>query len=761
MSESLFEFFFKYRLSVFQRGDLIFVSPNLLLLLLLGCALIGLAVITYSKAGWRTSGMDRAILGAFRFVVLALVLFALVRPTLVVSAAVPQRNLVAVLIDDSRSMRIADMDGMARSAVATRFFGAPDSSLFAALSERFGVRVFSFSRSTERVASASELTFSGGKTELAAALEHATQAMAGAPVAGVVLLTDGADNSAARISDSIMSIKAKNIPIFSIGVGREHMDRDVEISRVEPPRSVLRGSSLVLNVMVTQRGFSGQRVRIQAEDAGRIVASEEVKLGEDGTVVSARLRISASEPGARRLRFRIAPLAGERIAQNNEREALMVVRDAREKILYIEGEPRFELKFIRRAVALDSNLQVVTLQRTAKDKFLRLDVDSAEQLSTGFPKTREELFQYRGIILGSIEASFFTNDQLRMLADFVGERGGGLLMLGGPHSFAEGGYGGTSLADAMPLVLARSTDSTGASFAEITVAPTDAGRSHAVTQIAPTERESAARWKTLPPLSTVNRLGRLKPGATALLTGSEASGNRRVVLAHQRYGRGKTIALPVQDSWMWQMHADVAVDDMTHETFWGQMLRWLVSDMTDRLSIAAVGEAVSPGETVNLIAEMRDSAYLRMNGASIVAHVTAPSGEPVDVPLRWAAERDGEYRGSFVAGEEGIYSVRAEAANSDATLASSEPAFARVAESNAEFFDAGMRATLLKRLSSETGGRFYTPGEVDRLPEDLRLSQSGVTVLEQKELWDMPVIFFLIAALLTAEWGYRRMRRLA
>ena len=132
---------------------------------------------------------------------------------------------------------------------------------------------------------------------------------------------------------------------------------------------------------------------------------------------------------------------------------MVVVSDRREKILYLEGEPRFELKFIRQAVEDDKNLQVVTLLRSAKDKFLRLSVDDSVELSTGFPKTREELFTYRGIILGSVEASFFTVDQLRMLADFVGVRGGGLLALGGRRALAEGGYAGTPLADALPVEL--------------------------------------------------------------------------------------------------------------------------------------------------------------------------------------------------------------------------------------------------------------------------------------------------------------------
>ena len=138
------------------------------------------------------------------------------------------------------------------------------------------------------------------------------------------------------------------------------------------------------------------------------------------------------------------PQPGELLAENNARDVLVDVRDRREKILYFEGEPRFEMKFLRRAVTDDKQLQLVVLQRTADNKYLRLEVDDPDELVGGFPKTRDELFQYRGLVLGSIEAAAFTGDQLAMLAEFVDKRGGGLLMLGGPRSFSEGGYAGTA-----------------------------------------------------------------------------------------------------------------------------------------------------------------------------------------------------------------------------------------------------------------------------------------------------------------------------
>ena len=198
---------------------------------------------------------------------------------------------------------------------------------------------------------------------------------------------------------------------------------------------------------------------LDVEDEGRIVGSQELKLPIDGEPAAVRVRFTASDSGPRVFRFRIAPRAGELVTQNNQRESLVDVYDRTEKILYFEGEPRYELKFLHRAVDEDKNLQVVTLLRTADNKYYRLLLDTPEQLAGAFPKTRDELFAYSGLILGSIEAGAFTGDQLRMMAEFVERRGGGLLMLGGARSFSEGGYAGTPVADALPVVLERVTRS--------------------------------------------------------------------------------------------------------------------------------------------------------------------------------------------------------------------------------------------------------------------------------------------------------------
>jgi uncharacterized membrane protein len=758
--ESIFAFLFKYRPIVFERGELAFgTSFSVAVIALAGVAVLSYVALAYSRARAR-GRVDLAVLGALRISILALLLFCLARPMLLIPTVVPQRNFLGIVIDDSRSMRIADRDEEARTESVQRHFASSDSTLRAALEERFLLRFFRFANSTERVDEVETLTASGSGTDLAQALDVARRELAAVPLAGLVVLTDGADNSEASLTETTLALQAASVPVYSVGLGRERFERDVQLSRVETPRSVLLGSSLAVDLVIEQNGYRRQDVQVNIEDDGRIVASPSVRLPGDGESATVRVQFTAAEPGPRIFRFSIAPQAGELIAENNTRESLIVVEDARRKILYFEGEPRYELKFIRRAVEEDENLQVVALQRTAADKFLRLDVDGAEELAAGFPRTREELFRYKGLILGSVEASFFTHDQLRMIEEFVGQRGGGLLVLGGRLALERGGYQGTPLADVLPIVLPEQGVTPETFLAELRVRPTVVGRAHPATQIAADIEESARRWTELPAVTSVNAIVRVKPGASTLLE-SESSqlDEPLVVLAHQRYGRGKALALPIQDSWIWQMHADMPLDDMTHETFWQQLLRWLVSYVPDAVNATVSHDRVGAGDPVTINAEVQDETYLKVNNAEVVSFVTSPSGVEDEIRLDWEVESDGEYSAPFVPVEAGLHEVRVRAAKNGEFLGE-HSAYVEATELSVEYFDAELRAPLLRRLAEETGGRFYTPETISSLPEDVSFTQSGTTVIEERDLWDMPIIFLLLIALLGVEWGYRRWRGL-
>lgn len=773
--EGLFEFLFKYRPTEYAKGSLAFGAPFSVVILLVVVAAIGVpAVLSYATVRGKSTARDRWVLGALRVAVLVVVMACLFRPMLLLSAAVPQRNYVGVLVDDSRSMQIADRNGKARSDWVEHAFGGPDSVLLKKLREKFIVRLFRFSSSAQRIDSLRSVAFTGAETHLGDAVEQARQELDGVPLSGLVVLSDGADNSRAPISDELLSLRARSVPIFAVGLGAEKFDKDIEIRRVEASHSVLKGGALVADLLVRQRGYAGQKVPLIVEDNGQIASRDSITLPPDGDVAPVRVSVVARSAGARSFTFRIPVQPSEQVEQNNAQQAVVDVRDGREKILYLEGEPRYEMRFIRAAVEADSNLQLVSLQRTADNKFLRLGVDSATELESGFPKTRAELFRYRAVILGNIEASFFSHDQLAMLADFVNVRGGGLMMLGGRRSFGEGGYSGTPLAEVMPVVISGDAVPDSLTFfADLKAALTPAGMSHAVAQVEASPAASIARWKSLPTVTTTNRIRSVKPGAVTLITGTTPQGGRagepgaplrfyeQPILVYQRYGRGMSVAFPIQDSWNWQMDPQSPEADQTYSRFWRQTLRWLTSDVPSRLVVSLPTDEANPKSPIAIRASVADSLYLPRNDAKVIAHIVGDSGASRDVALDWAIDRDGEYRGTFTPDVAGIYTIRIEATPSTGTAVVADTAYLRVADLNTEYFDAEMRAPLLQRMAKETGGKFYTPETASTLPDDVALSKHGVTVVNQMDLWDMPIVLLLLVSLLGAEWWYRKVRGLA
>lgn len=751
---SAFEFLFKYRPAVFEHGRLVFGTDGWTLPVVVGAVVLGLAaLITYRRVSARAGRRQRLLLAGCRAAALTLVALVLLRPSLLVTTAVPQRNALGILLDDSQSMRIADDGTVARADILTRLFGAPDGELLSALADRFQLRFYRFAASAERISAGDSLGFGGSRSDLAAALDHARRDLAALPLAGLVLVSDGADNADTALTASILGLAAAGIPVHAVGIGRERFTNDLELSRVDAPRAALRGSSILVEALVRQQGGGRDSAELVVEDDGRILATRRFALPGDGQAASVRMPVALPVTGARHLTVRVGGRPAETVTRNNERRLLVSVLNREEWLLYFEGEPRFEFAFLRRGVADDPNLHVVGLQRTAENKYLRLGVEDSLDLVAGFPRTREELFRYRGLVLGSVEAAEFTADQLRMIAEFVSRRGGGLLLLGGSRAFGEGGYRGTSLEDVIPFALEAGSDT---ALRTLRVTPTVAGRAHPATQLGAGERASEAAWESLPPVTSVNRVGGLKSGATALLAGRDTAGRgEQVVLAHHRYGRGKVAALTIQDAWLWRMHADVPLEDVRYASFVRALLRWLTSDVPDRVHVASLTDEVGPGEPVAVEVEVRDRTWQAVNTAAVSARVVSPSGHEVDVPLDWVVGVDGLYRGTFAARGAGEYRVEASARQGADTL-SAEPAFVRAGDVGREFFGAELRAAVLRRIARETGGRYYTPETVSALPRDVVYTERGVTTTEQLDLWDMPIVFFLLVLLLGAEWTLRR-----
>ena len=763
----MFEFFFKYTSYVFGQGEFVLAAawPSFVAVAVLAVVAVPV-LLRYSGVRAKSSGLDRAILTGLRVATFAILLFCLLQPSLVVSTAVPQENFVGIVIDDSRSMRITDYGGegaQPRSDFVQEVFGGPDSDLISALSERFKLRYFRFSDNADRLAELEALTFGGEQTHLGGALEFAQQELAAVPLAGIVVVTDGADNSIEGLSASLQTLRASSVPVFPVSVGAERFDRDIEVASVAAPRNVLIGSQIAADVVVEHKGFGGSQVLLLVEGPEGVIGTEEIELPRQGDSTVVKAHFTVSEEGPHLYRFRIAAEEGEMVRENNEREVLIIAQDRSDKVLYIEGEPSDRVGFMRDfAIDDDENITLGVFMRMAENKFHRMGFESEEELAGGFPTTRDELFQYKALVMGSWESDFFTADQRQMIHDFVSQRGGGLLVLGGRNSLGEGGWADTPVADVLPVILAAPFASTDSPFyTELQIMPTLFGRTHPVTQMADSVDDNLRHWDGLPTLGIVNRIAAAKPGAVTILEGvSDDLEDPQVVLAFHRFGRGKALVFTPVNTWYWQMAFDIPLEDMTHETLWQQIMRWLVNDVPETVDVSTVVDRFAPGAAVTVTATVLDETFIEVNNAGVIVTITAPSGLTRQLPLDWTIDADGEYEASFIPEEEGFHQIDVRATRGGEELGRGS-AYIDVAELSTEAFAAERRTSLLERIAEETGGRWYTPRNVNELPNDLRYSEGGTTVLEVKDLWDMPLVFFLLVGLVGTEWSYRKWRGLA
>lgn len=242
MSGALFEFFFKYRPAVFEQGDLTFGAPaSVVVIVLVAVAIAVPALMTYLPVRGKSTRRDRVVLTTLRVVALLVLVACLFRPMLLLSEAVPRRNFVGVLLDDSRSMRIADRDGRTRADFVRDSLGAR-SDLLKRLGEKFQVRIFRFGATSTRTDSAGALTFEQRDTRLVDAVDAARQDLEAVPLSGLVVVTDGADNSLTWANEALLALRARSVPVFTVGVGSEQFSRDIEVQRVEASRQVDRKS---------------------------------------------------------------------------------------------------------------------------------------------------------------------------------------------------------------------------------------------------------------------------------------------------------------------------------------------------------------------------------------------------------------------------------------------------------------------------------------------------------------------------------------
>ena len=679
----------------------------------------------------------------------AVLLLMLWHPALSVATLRPQQNIVAVVVDDSASMALPDeAGGTTRRAAATNVL---NSGLLNALKDKFQVRLYRLGDHLDRFDKLDQLNSSIPATHIGEGLKQVIADAASLPIGAVVLASDGADNNGGVDLETISEIRRQRIPIHTIGFGKQQAARDVEISDVQVPARALPDSRLSAIVSFHQNGYAGQKAKLTVKAGAKILAQQIVTLKKDGQEQSETILFNAGTAGVKSVETSIEPLAGEENTKNNLVTRLVNVDARKPRILYLEGEPRWEFKFLRRAVEDDRTIDLVTILRTTQNKIYRQGIANPDELKDGFPTKVEELFAFDGIIIGSVDAPYLTPGQQTLLKDFVDRRGGGLLFLGGKDALSDGGWKQSADVELLPTILPDRKDT----FVRVgaTVELTAPGRDSLITRLEEDPARNVERWQKLPYVMNFQDVGQPKPGAVVLVDAKPTTGGKVPLLVTQNFGRGRTAIFATGGSWRWQMLQPVA--DKSHEMFYQQLLRWLVSDTPRKVITSTPKQLISDDSHVTLRAEVRDRTYLPASDAKTEAHILGPDGIAEAVEMRPDAIESGVYTADWTTPKPGSYLVEVVASRGTEELGRDTMTFRRE-DGVAENFRTQQNRELLEKLSAETGGRYYSPQDAQKLGKDISYSEAGITVRETRDLWDMPIIFLALLSLRAAEWLLRR-----
>jgi len=746
MVTRMFEFLFKYSRATYERAELVFASgwPVSLLVALSVVAAVAIGIsIWHRRAGL---GVVRAtVLGALQTALVAAVLVLLWRPALVTQTLRPQENSVAVLLDTSGSMLYGDKD-------TSRLQEAVDSltdSALPALESKFTVNLFSFAGDLVELTSLEQVPAPGPLTHIGDALLNVLRGAQSGAVAAVVLVSDGADNSSDFDAAKIAEIASFGVPVHTVGVGAETIPNDLELEDVQLPSVGLAGSTVSAQVSIRHSGPGLAQLKIYDGDA--ILTSEAIQLPATTGVTTRWVDIDVGAAGVRDLKFALDALPNETNVINNSRLRPMEVPEQRRHILYIEGEPRWEYKFIRRAIDENPAVRVASLLKTTPNKFYRQGVETPDELVGGFPTEELELFGYDALMIGSFEAAALTPAQHDMIRDFVSRRGGSLLMLGGRRSLTDGGWGATSVAELLPV---RLPELDGPSFvresAKAILAP--AGLTSAITRLEPNDEANRAAWEGLPDLADFQTLGELKPGAETLLE-ARFAGNTAPLLVQQRYGLGNVYVLATGGTWRWQMQ--LPHEDLRHETFWRQFLQAAATTAPQPVTLTSERVFYGDESTVMLRAEVRDKSYQPASDAAVTLEVSDGLGPPTTLDMTPVAGERGLYEAAYETAHTGVFRFEAAAKAADSEELGRARFAVRREDGVLEHYHVQQNRPLLERLAAATGGTYFPVSDVSRLPEAVSFSEAGSVERQVLDLWNIPLAFMLLLLLKSAEWLVR------
>jgi uncharacterized membrane protein len=726
------------------------------LVVLVAAGIAGVAFVSYRRPLVPLTATERGTLVGLRVLALAILVFFLNGPVVLRPPAGDGGAVVPVLVDASRSMRVADVGGQPRVA---RVRDVLADDLLPGLEGQFSAELFAIGDSAAPV-TLEQISADGQRSDLTGAIAAIRDRYRGRRVAGIVLLSDGGDTGGAvrDLGDH------HGPPVFAVGIGSPDGLRDREIVGLSASDPRLDEALVDLHVSAVSHGFGRSAFELRVAANGRLLSSRRVTPAADGAPVDEIFAVSPDPLTATVYSVSIEPETDEASEENNVRSVLVSPAGRKRRLLAIHGAPGFEHSFMARALMRDPGLELDTIVRKGRDEsgtdtfFIQAGGERAAGLTTGFPAGREALYWYDALLIANVEGDFFTRAQLELVADFVAERGGGLLVLGS-RSFAQRGFMGTALEVVLPLELndrrgglARASFDVDRTAPIHTVRLTPEGRLHPAMRIGGSPAQSDGLWSALPPLAAVAPLGGPRPGATVLAVSATANGGVYPLVAVQRYGSGRAMVFAGEASWRWRMM--MPSEDRSHEFFWRQSARWLAASAPDPVAVT-VPDAAEPGDSIEISVDARDAAFSPAGGAVVEATITEPGGDPRALGLRRDAATPGRFVATVRLDQPGLYRVHVDAQRGSSRLGMADR-WLHVGGSDREFADPRLNEGTLRRLAASSGGRYVRGEDARQVVSWLRSVEPQTLEPERRDFWHHPGAFALVIALLSIEWLLRR-----
>ena len=788
--------------------DLAFNAPLHPLLYLVYLVIACLLIFFYYRP--RLTGLrrwTRAFLVALRLTIAALVFLLLLDPCITGFQVANSGHYVALLYDDSKSMQVVGRDGASRADVLKDVYSKKQEDFEDRLRKKYQVIKYGFGTDAERIHTFDGMLFSETKTDIPRAIEQAMQDLQGLDVDGVVVFSDGVQQT----SDPRPQLENSwdpPVPVFTVGTHTGSEWRDVAVGNLSVQHASFDKTPVVLTADVEVSGFDEAGIAVEILRGKRVVASQILSTAEGTSTHEVRLEFTPSAKGwlEYEIRVRLADFGNttdtqelsslssrtESVVQNNSKSFLIDNREKEYRILYFSGRPNWEHKFIRRALQGDRELRMTSLilvsdaerefvfrgRRSSMNNplfdgfsedevdhcydeqvFLRLGVTESE-LVRGYPADADELFPFHLVIWGDAGTDSLTVPQLELTRRFVETRGGTLLVQGGPSAFADRAGNRAIIQSLFPVIVQDNSEGRESDWVDefFHVEPSIDGRLSGAFSVDTAKENDSDVWAELPDLFGYNDFSLTRPGATTwarVRPPSRKSGDHGFFIV-QRYGSGRCAMVATSDTWQLQMRADG--DNPVHQQMWRQIVRSMVRDVPEPCTVHSVKDMYEAGTDVDFNALIRDSQFTAREGLMTSMKVNAPGHTETYLPVDESIQETGLYTGRFVPEEDGMHVLSVSAVDPKGEVVGAVEQAFLVEPDLSEFQNAHYDSSFLETLANLSGGRHFELEQIGDIPDSIPWVNQPTESRVTYHLWHFPPFLFFLATLMSVEWYLRRRR---